>query len=89
MNAIQIINKLQKEISQDFTRSSSNQLSRKNPKVPLKETHESSNFSHINALKLLFAAIPWNPKMDHMSLRGKLFVYLQVYMVLDFLHTSY
>lgn len=43
------INKSQKENSHDFARSASNQPSRQNPKVPLKETNESSSFSHRNA----------------------------------------
>lgn len=45
------INKPQKENSHDFARSASNQPSRQNPKVPLKETNESSSFNHRHASK--------------------------------------
>lgn len=48
-NAKQNNNKVQKENSQDLARSASNQSSRPNIKLPLKEMNESSSFSHRNA----------------------------------------
>lgn len=42
-------NRFQKENSQDFARSASNQSCRQNIKAPLKETNDSSSFSHRNA----------------------------------------
>lgn len=48
-NAKQNNNKVQKENSQDLARCASNQSSRLNIKLPLKEMNESSSFSHRNA----------------------------------------
>ncbi|KAI3822024.1 hypothetical protein L1987_09605 [Smallanthus sonchifolius] len=48
-NAKQHNNKYQKENSQGFARSASNQLPRQNVKAPLKETKESSSFNLRNA----------------------------------------
>ncbi|GJX47979.1 early flowering 3-like protein [Tanacetum coccineum] len=48
-NAKQNDNKVQKENSQDLARTASNQSARQNIKLPLKETNESSSFSHRNA----------------------------------------
>lgn len=48
-HARQPSNKFQKENSQDFARSASNQSSRQNIKPSVKETNESASFSHRNA----------------------------------------
>ncbi|KAJ0940158.1 putative protein EARLY FLOWERING 3 [Helianthus annuus] len=50
-NAKQNKNKFQKENSQDFATSASNQPPQQNIKSPVNETNESSSFSHRNALK--------------------------------------